>query len=210
MMAFPFPPAGLPFSPLALLPTAINHLLAQEPWARDTLRLHSGKTAEFVMAPFELRLKATADGLVELCRESAQADVRIELPLAELPRALAEALTPGAAPVTRQIKIEGDADFAQAVSFLVQNLRWEPEEDMSKWVGDAAAHGIAKRARGAAEQLRTAHEKLAGNVAEYLLEENPQLVRPRKVDALSESLRVLRDDLARLEKRIDRLTGKIA
>jgi len=30
-------------------------------------------------------------------------------------------------------------------------------------------------------------------------------VRPRNVDALAEAIRILRDDLARLEKRVDRL-----
>jgi len=159
------------------------------------------------MAPFEARLSVTAEGYVELAPGGAEPAVQIELPLAALPELLAQAFTPGAPAITRQIKLEGDAEFAQTVSFLVQNLRWEFEEDLSKVVGDAAAHGIAGSAKSFVAAARAANEKLAANVAEYLLEEDPQLVRPRKIEALAESVRTLRDDVARLEKRIDRLSN---
>ena len=201
-----FPPLGLPrFAPLAPLSAAINHLLKQEPWARERLQAHSGKTLKFVMAPFELHLTVTAEGYVELAPGGAEHAVQIELPLAALPELLGQAFTPGAPAITRRIRLDGDAEFAQTVSFLVQNLRWEFEEDLSRIVGDAAAHGIAGSARSLVAATRSANEKLAANVAEYLLEEDPQLVRPRKIEALAKSVRTLRDDVARIEKRIDRL-----
>lgn len=191
---------GLP-SPLTLLPPAINHLLKQEAWARDKLLPHAGKTLTFVVAPFTLSLSVTTEGLVALATPDALADVQITLPLSTLPQVLAQG-TPAA---MRQMKLEGDADFAQTVSYLTENLRWEVEEDLSKVVGDMAAHRIATDAKKLAAQARSAQEKITASMAEYWLEENPQLVRPRDVDTLAEQLRTLRDDVARMEKRIDRL-----
>jgi ubiquinone biosynthesis protein UbiJ len=44
-------------------------------------------------------------------------------------------------------------------------------------------------------------------MAEYLLEENPMLVRPRDVDEFAAEVTRLRDDVERLGKRIDKLKG---
>lgn len=145
-------------------------------------------------------------------------DLRIEVPWSALPSALVSSVQSVAqssahaspreaasAALMRQVRLEGDAEFAQAISAVANNLRWDIEDDLSKVVGDVAATRLSGAARKVGGEIRAAQRKLAGNVAEYLLEENPQLVRPRSVDALAEAIRILRDDLARLEKRVDRL-----
>jgi len=211
---FPLPPlppllAALP-SPLAALPAVLNHLLKPEPWARQRLVPHAGKTVLFVATPFALGLTIDIEGYVSTAVPEAMAAVRIELPLGAMPGALAAAAGPGGATqaLLRKVRLEGDAEFAHAISIVATNLRWDAEEDLSKLVGDAAATRIAAGARGVARQVAAAHGKLTANFSEYLLEENPQLVRPRSVDAFSDAVRVLRDDLARLEKRVERLAGQ--
>ena len=42
----------------------------------------------------------------------------------------------------RDVRLAGDAEFAQALAFVLQNLRPEPEEELSRFVGDAAAQRI--------------------------------------------------------------------
>jgi ubiquinone biosynthesis protein UbiJ len=49
------------------------------------------------------------------------------------------------------------------------------------------------------------HKKLAENVAEYFLEEQPMLVRPQAVSDFTNDVTRLRDDLERLAKRINKL-----
>jgi ubiquinone biosynthesis protein UbiJ len=44
---------------------AINHLLAQEAWARDTLLLHAGKVALIDAGGMVLRMLVTRDGMLE-------------------------------------------------------------------------------------------------------------------------------------------------
>ena len=40
----------------------------------------------------------------------------------------------------RTVQMTGDADFAAEIAFLAKNLKWDVEEDLSKVMGDAAAH----------------------------------------------------------------------
>jgi ubiquinone biosynthesis protein UbiJ len=194
-------------NPLDALPAAINHLLAAEPWARAQLAPHVGKTLHVVVVPFTIRLTVSVDpttAAVSVVRAGASslADTTITMPYAALPRLLAGG--PDAA--MRDLRIDGDADFAQVVGLLVKNLRWDVEEDLSKVIGDVASHRVVGAARAASAEVRRANDRVVSGVTEYLLEENPQLVRPRAVQALAEGVRRLRDDLARLEKRVERLT----
>ena len=55
---------------------------------------------------------------------------------------------------------------------------------------------------------RETTEKLAQNFAEYWTEEQPLLARPAEVRRFLAEADQLRDDLARLEKRVDILTRK--
>lgn len=187
--------------PLRSLPAAINHLLMREGWARDALRVHAGKSLLLTAAPFRIHLAVTGEGLTELAGAGSEPAVRIEIPLSLLPQMLGQ----GPRAVLARIKLEGDASFAQVVSELVQKVRWEAEEDLSRWVGDIAARRITTVARGVWVDAQQTQRKIAENLAEYWLEEDPELVRPRHVEAFANAVRTLRDDLARLEKRIDGL-----
>ncbi|MEO8936711.1 MAG: SCP2 sterol-binding domain-containing protein [Burkholderiaceae bacterium] len=196
----PFLP-GLLGAPLDALPAAINHLLAAEPWARAQLMPHVGKTLHVVVQPFTIKLSVTPDGSVARAAGSVVADTTLTLPYSALPRMLAG----GADAVMRDLHLEGDAEFAQAVSMLAKNLRWDVEEDLSKVVGDVASHRIVATAQKAGDGIKRTNERALNGITEYLLEENPQLVRPRAVQVLADGVRQLRDDLARLEKRLDRV-----
>ena len=50
--------------PVSLLPAAINHLLAQEPWASEKLVAHAGKIACLDMEVMAVRVKVRSDGLL--------------------------------------------------------------------------------------------------------------------------------------------------
>jgi ubiquinone biosynthesis protein UbiJ len=198
------PPWPMPPHPLDALPVAINHLLAAEPWARAQLAPHANKTLDIVVKPFTIRLSVAPDGTVARAAASSGADTVVTLPFSAFARALSGARDA----VLRDMQLEGDAEFAQAVSLVARNLRWDAEEDLSKFVGDAVAHRVVRAARAVGSEVVRANEKIVANVGEYLLDENPQLVRPHAVETLAAGIRRLRDDLARLEKRIDRVTER--
>ena len=192
-------------SPLAPVAATINHLLAQEPWARAALRLHAGKVACIAAAPVELRLGVTADGMVEAAPADAAANVTIRVKLSDLPL-----IAHNRERAFSYVQIEGDAEFANAISQLSKSLRWEAEHDLEKVVGPVAATRLAGGARAAFEALKSGQRKLAENAAEYFLEENPLLVRPAVTEQFGAEVRRLRDDTERFAKRLANLEKKLA
>lgn len=193
----------------AALTGFVNHLLRAEAWARGRLAPHAGKTIRFRLSPFVLNLSVTDDGLLGSATEADHADVALTLALAALPRIATAALDedPQAAAM-RHIRIEGDADLAQAMAALFRYLRWDVEDDLSRIVGDVAAHRIVGGARSVAAQARRTQERMIDNLVEYLTEEQPALVTRERQDSFAENVRLLREDLDRLDQRIARLARR--
>jgi ubiquinone biosynthesis protein UbiJ len=197
-------PASTAFLPDLSLATpavaAINHLLAQESWARDALAKHGGKLALIDMGALSLRLQVSSDGMLEAGGIDTPAAVTIRLKLSDLPliaRHRDRAFS--------YVKIEGDAEFANTISQLSKGLRWEPEADLERLAGPVAATRLTGGARNlfaAAEQTR---RRMSENVAEFLAEEKAVLVRPAVLADMGSDITRLRDDVERAAKRIARL-----
>lgn len=194
--------------------TAINHLLAREPWARAQLVSYAGKTARLAASAFTLDLKVRDDGLLEALPavgaaqapdEPAQAPVPFDVTITASADALPAFMQGGQGAAMKHVRIEGDAEFASTIARLAEHLRWEPEEDLASLIGDAPAHQLAQSTRSAVEYARRSGRNLLESVVEYLLDEDPQLVRHASLDLMRDEIVTLRDTLARLEKRVARL-----
>jgi ubiquinone biosynthesis protein UbiJ len=183
---------------------AINHLLAQEPWARQELQRHSGKIACIDAGSIALRLRVTADGMLEAAPADEPARVTIRVKLSDLPL-----IAQNRERAFSYVQIEGDAEFANAISSLSKSLRWEAEHDLEKVVGPIAAVRMVSGARTVFETVKNGHQKLAENVAEFLLDEKHLLVRPHTVEAFSADVVRLRDDVERAAKRLAKLEQKL-
>jgi ubiquinone biosynthesis protein UbiJ len=183
---------------------AINHLLAQEPWARQELQRHAGKIACIDAGSAALRLRVTADGYLEAAPADEAARVTIRLKLSDLPL-----IAQNRERAFSYVQIEGDAEFANAISNLSKTLRWEAEHDLEKVIGPIAAVRAVSGAKAAFEAVKAGHQKLAENVAEFLLDEKQVLVRPETVQAYSADVTRLRDDAERFAKRLAKLEQKL-
>jgi ubiquinone biosynthesis protein UbiJ len=180
---------------------ALNHLLLQHAFAQERLRAFAGQVAEVRCPPFpDLRLKITVAGMVE----SAPADSASALVVTLKPGAL-PLLLMGDKNARGQIALEGAADLAGAVDELVRSVRWDFEEDLSRVFGDVVAHRLASGGRDFVAWQRNALQRLAENLAEYWIEEQPLLVRPADAEKLRRDSGTLQDDVAGLESRIARL-----
>lgn len=177
----------------------LNRLLAREAWARDKLAPFAGRIARFVSPPFALNLVVTADGQFANAPDEPAA-VTVENPLTSLPLLLT-----GPQGAMRDVRLSGDAEFAQALGYVLQNLRPEPEEELSRFVGDIAAQRIVGAVRSSSSHWRQLADNLADNAANYVVAENPMVVGRAELAAYAEDVNRLRDDLARLDKRIERL-----
>jgi ubiquinone biosynthesis protein UbiJ len=186
---------------------AVNHLLARESWARERLVPYAGKTARLSCPPVVLILLVQPDGYLAAVDETQthQFDVTVSVPSEALPAFVQG----GQAAVMKHVKIEGDAEFATAIAKLAEHLRWEPEEDLARLIGDGPAWRVTTVARSVGEHARRTGRNLLDSVAEYLLDENPQLVRRAALDEFNAELARARDALARVEKRLERLEQKV-
>ena len=181
-----------------------NHLLESAPWARDKLSAHAGKTALFDVFPARLALAVAADGRLQPALPEALPAVTIRLTHLTLVEVLADGEE-----AWRKAEVAGDTDFAAVISQLVSNLRWDLEEDLSRVVGDIAAHRMAQAGRAAAVWPKQAAMSLAENAAEYLTEEKAVLVTPLQAAEFMREVDELRDAVERLDKRIERLSRPV-
>jgi len=178
--------------------TVLNRMLGREEWAREKLAPFAGRVVRLEALPFSLQWAVAEGGTLAANDDGGAPAVTIGLALSSLPFAL---LDPQAA--TKDVRLQGDAEFAQALSFVLQNLRPEPEEELSRFVGDAAAMRIVGLVRLSASHWRELAERMLDNTANYIVTENPMVVGRGEVAAFVEGVTRLRDDVARLEKRID-------
>jgi ubiquinone biosynthesis protein UbiJ len=127
-----------------------NHVLMQEPEAHARLARQAGRVVEAHWRVFVMRLRATPAGLLEIDSSSTQPDLTLTL-TEESPWGLAQAALRGDKP---PVRIAGDVQFAAEINWLVENVRWDLEEDLSRIVGDAPAHAIGEAGRRVVAALR--------------------------------------------------------
>lgn len=178
----------------------LNHLLADAPWARERLAPFTGRVAALRLSPLELSLGVDGDGYVNETA-ATEPDVSLELPLSSLPKAL----TGGADALMADIRISGNADFADTLGFVFRQLRWDGEEALAKLIGDIAAHRAVMTAQNIIGWQRQAARNVVDNLVEYYSEERAMLVKHQALEELASANAKLRDDLARLEKRLNKL-----
>jgi ubiquinone biosynthesis protein UbiJ len=128
----------------------LNHVLMAEPQAQDRLRRQMGKPVRVQWGEFNLTLAATAAGLLERPLGSVKPELAVTLTQSS-PFALAQSVLAGDKP---GVDIQGDVQLAAEVAWLVDNVRWDLEEDLSRIVGDAAAHTLVRMARSAAQAVK--------------------------------------------------------
>jgi ubiquinone biosynthesis protein UbiJ len=178
-----------------------NHLLAGQPWLRDRLKPFVGSTLELRLPLNAVTLTVAPSGELSVAARDATPDAVATVS----PTAAFELL--GARGVSRGVELQGDAAFASAVAGVLRELRWDVEEDLSRVLGDFAAHRLVGAGSAFLAWQRRAAWNVAATAAEYWTEEQPLLASRAAVDQFLRDVDALRDTLERLEKRIDRLTS---
>ncbi len=178
---------------------ALNHLLGTQSWARRELAPFAGNTAKIVAPPFRLLVLVTRDGtLAEGSTERVDAEF-------ELPAAAALTALQGRQALIRSVRVSGSADFAEVFGQVMRELRWDYEEDLSRVLGDVAAHRVAMLLQKIGAWPRAAGQNLAENVSEYLREEQAVLASRPGAERFVDTVRSLESALEGLESRIRRM-----
>ena len=194
-------PVRLPGVVRTGLRAVINHLLASDPQACDRLVAHAGRSLLLTTAGIELHWVIGADGLL---REAAPEDaVRPpDLHVVLDTQALREAIANRTSLRLSGTRMTGDAELAQALSWLLAHVRWDAEDDLARVIGDIPARRVAQTGKAALDQAATLWARAGDGTRDWFARAPRDLVSRHEMAALQEGVRDLRDAAARLEKRL--------
>ena len=182
---------------------AINHLLKSASWARDRLKPCAGKIARFTVAPFTITLTILDSGEIADAPATGSADASFTLTPGIALRMLAADQS-----AWQQIGVSGDTALTREILYVAQNLRWDLEEDLSRVFGDIAAHRMVRAAHELNYWRRETAWSFARSLAAYWTDERPLIASRGNVERIVRDVDNLRDDVARLEKRIVNLSHR--
>ena len=197
------------------LVVGFEHLLRQQPWARERLRQHAGSVVRVGLraeplpglpAP-DLRLAITVDGFFEA--STTDAAPRATLLLEPSPDVLLSLSRDGVDGLSRHLRVEGDVMLAASLGELARHLRWDAEEDLSRLVGDVAARRAVGFLRGAFDALRSLAERPAESLGRFAASGQAPVVTREPLRALGDEFSALDEQLKRLEQRTDRLAAAL-
>ena len=128
----------------------LNHVLMQEKAATARLVRQKGRVVLVRWGVFSMHFLVTPAGLLDLATAGAVPDLSLVVIDASA-ASIAQAVLRGDKP---EVRIEGDVQLAAEVNWLVDNVRWDLEEDLSRVIGDAPAHAAGEVARRLAQSVR--------------------------------------------------------
>jgi ubiquinone biosynthesis protein UbiJ len=204
----------------AIIENLLNRNLPQSPRARELCMQLAGRRVALNVEGFGLRFVAASAGdRLTLTRSAATTPGRAvaddSAPDAEVrgtPLNLLALLGPDPEAVIRRsdVTIDGDAETVQRFRDLGRLLRPDIEEELSRVVGDAAAHQTARAAASLFDFGRRIVDTGTRNVAEYLAHERADLVPSAEAAAFCGDVDRVREDVDRLAARIELVADAIA
>lgn len=192
---------------LTPLESVLNRNIAASSAARKLCRQLEGKTLAMHLTGVPLNIQFRSDG-ERMSLDTAQGEANATLSGSPLSFMRLAGPSPESALRSGAVHIEGDAEVAQAFSELLKHARPDLEEELSRVVGDVAAHQIGNFARSALAFGRRASDTFARNVAEYLQEEGRDLPTRVEADEFTAGVDAIRDDVDRLEARLALLEAR--
>ncbi len=103
------------------------------------------------------------------------------------------------------LDLTGDARTARDFQELLAFAKPDIEEELSALIGDAGSHHLGEIARDVGNWARHARSTMGQNIREYLQEESRDLPSRYELERFTQQVNSLRDDVARLEARLNKL-----
>jgi ubiquinone biosynthesis protein UbiJ len=193
----------------SIIENVLNRGLPRSPRARQLCRELQGHRVGVDVSGFMRLIVESTGETLQLTRDaSAAAEAEISGGPMSLLALAGE--SPEAVLQRGDVQIRGDLELAQKFRELALLLRPDIEEEVSKVLGDVPAHHLGRAARAAFGWTRNAASTTARNVAEYFAHERQHLVPRAEADQLLKGVDILRENVDRLEVRIELLTRKSA
>ena len=135
----------------------------------------------------DVTVSGTPGGLIELCRSGADSELFRD----------------------GSVRIEGDAQSMLDIKALFSALDFDAEEALAQILGDTLARKAANGARALNRRSEGVADSGAAVIAETLVEETRLLASRPRAERFIDNVEKLRDDMARLQQRIERLRAAV-
>ena len=173
----------------------VNHLLNQNDWMQIKLKPYIGKIIELEIETLSLKFKVNNEGQLTVNDSEAQVDAYIQMTIKSLIQLITQKKKNG-------ITVKGNLDLANDFSKVIEDLEWDMEEDLSRFIGDIPATEITKIGKKILSGTKNNVKNLAENFIEYWQEEN-------KILSKNDDLEIFNNSVDRLEEDVDRVEAKI-
>lgn len=202
-------PPALPDAMLAPLQALLNRNIQASTPARHLLPQLAGKVLAVSLkgTPLALYMQFNDSGALLSFTPAEDPDVILTGGLFALARLTGDdaslALRSG------EVDLLGEPELAQTIQTLLQHAHPDWEEELSRLIGDVAAHQVGNFARSLFGWGRQAGESMQRNTAEYLQEESRDLVAPAEAREYCAGVDEARDGVERAAARLDRLEQRL-
>jgi ubiquinone biosynthesis protein UbiJ len=183
--------------------SAINLALKLDSESLDKLSRHAGKILAMHITSFDqtIFMSINVDGV----NLSFSNDAEVKTTLSGTPFAYLRLLSQEQKGTLSDIKLNGDPHFAQDIQAIFKGLSIDWEEQLSKFVGDTAAHHIGKTSKEVQEWSAETRQNFYQNLTAFLQQETAQLPTRAAVNDFLNAVDELRNDVERISVRIKHL-----
>lgn len=202
---------------IAAIETVLNQYISMDSTAAAKLAGLSGKAIAIELQgwDFTLYLLPDTQGIQVMSAYAGEADTTIKgTPVALFNMSKGEST---AATLREQnISIEGDLELGQQFNQFFKQLDIDWEEQLaqafskvtSESTADLLAHKLGRVAQGFQQWQPQAKQTLEQNIAEYFQQESQIFPSTEEIESFFGAVDILRNDVDRLEARIQRLQAK--
>lgn len=178
----------------------INHLLLQQPELQQALSTLTGRSLRVTALGINTDMHIRDDGFVEEPPPDNTIECHISIAASTWGKMLqGEAFGVG------DVSITGDAELAMRLLPILGQLRYEPYVDASRLFGNTIASYLDNQGKQWAQTTKQVVSRFEGEVRDFMQERSAPVVSQQQWQQHSEAIDALRDDVARLQARLQRL-----
>ena len=187
---------------LASAEKMVNKVLSLDEETLDALSTLEGDVVEIDVLNTEIRLfiLPSARGITLALKYEDKADVSIKgTPAALFGMVTAEKVGAG------DVEIIGNVGMAHKLQSILKKIDIDWEEYLSQIVGDIAAHKVGNLVREMSQLAKASARTIGLDISEYLRYEKEALLDQSELDEFNHAVDKVRNDVERLQKRVERL-----
>jgi ubiquinone biosynthesis protein UbiJ len=193
---------------MALMDVTVNRFLASEPWARERLAAHAGRTFAVRIGPVAGSFRIDPGGLLEPLPAAASATTA-DLTLTLSPLDLAPFLA-GPRRWNELVVEEGDVQLGGALKDIAATLPWFVEKLFARALGAIVGQRVADAGRRMLGMPEYVASRVAANVGSFARDEAQLLAHPAQMREFTAQAEALAPRVDALGARIAAIEAQLA